>query len=75
MDSIGNISNYYGGLYVWKENGKFYWNIEQYGDNSLKALQEEKEEISESLYKMLIAHDKKIQKQNALKSIKEDTDG
>ena len=27
---IGQIGNYYGGLFVKTENGKFYWSIENY---------------------------------------------
>lgn len=33
-ETIGNIENYYGGLVVKSENGKFYWSITNYdGDN------------------------------------------
>lgn len=44
---IGTIGNYYGGLVVKKENGKFYWGIEDYEDTRW-------EEIPESLYQSLI---------------------
>lgn len=47
IKSIGTISNYYGGLRVKEEGGKFWWSIENYdGDNW--------EEIPESLYLELI---------------------
>jgi hypothetical protein len=44
---IEGIGNYYGGLSVRTEEGKFYWSIENYdGDNW--------EEIPEYLYMVLI---------------------
>lgn len=30
MQNIGNIGNYYGGLCVKEEGGKFFWSIEDY---------------------------------------------
>ncbi len=47
---VGNIGNYYGGLEVKEEDGKFYWSIENW-DGS------EWEEITETLYRALLAHD------------------
>lgn len=47
---IGSIDNYYGGLNVKTENGKFYWAIENWdGFDS-------GEEISKELYDQLIKH-------------------
>lgn len=40
---IGKIGNYYGGLVVKEEEGKFYWGIESYCDTKW-------EEIPHSLY-------------------------
>ena len=48
--SIGRIGNYYGGLNIKKENGLFYWSIENYDGNHW-------EEIPESLYLELIKFD------------------
>lgn len=52
MKRIGTIGNYYGGLSVKEEGGKFYWTIENYDGH-------EWEEISESLYRKLLAHNDK----------------
>ena len=30
---IGNIGNYYGGLFIKKHEGKYYWLIENYDTN------------------------------------------
>lgn len=45
--SIGSISNFYGGLNVKVEVGKFYWGIENYDGTDWQ-------EIPESLYLELI---------------------
>lgn len=45
--SIGEIGNYYGGLLIKKEKGKYFWSIENYSGC-------EWEEITESLYKELV---------------------
>jgi len=47
MMEIGSIGNYYGGLTVKEEDGKFYWGIENYDGL-------EWEQIPESLYRELI---------------------
>ncbi len=53
---IGNISNYYGGLEVKAEDGKFYWSIENYDGHNWW-------EISEDLYNSLNRHeDERISK-------------
>jgi hypothetical protein len=40
---IGSIKNYYGGLSIKEEDGKFYWSIEDYNGD-------EWEEIPKSLF-------------------------
>lgn len=40
---IGSIGNYYGGLSVKEDNGKYFWSIENYDG-------EDWEEIPQSLY-------------------------
>ena len=40
---VGSISNFYGGLEIKEEGGKFYWGIENYDRTEF-------EEISENLY-------------------------
>ena len=48
---IGEIGNYYGGLTVKSEDGKFYWSIQDWdGDHWL--------EIPEDLYKSLMNYEK-----------------
>lgn len=49
---IGTIGNYYGGLSIKTECGKFYWGIENYCGT-------EWEEITEELYNNLISFEKK----------------
>jgi hypothetical protein len=49
MTRIGGIYNYYGYLEVKKEDGKFWWSIENWDGH-------EWEEISEELYNMLLKH-------------------
>lgn len=41
--SVGDIGNYYGGLEIKEEDGKFYWGIENYDGTEF-------EEIPEHLY-------------------------
>ena len=46
---VGKISNYYGGIYVKKDDdGRFYWGVQDYSDPT------EWEEIPEILYNELI---------------------
>jgi len=52
---IGTIGNFYGGLNVKAEGGKFFWSIENYDGNHW-------EEISEHLYRALITHDDEVNK-------------
>jgi hypothetical protein len=47
LNWIGNISNYYGGLHAWIEDGKYFWSIENYDGFS------EIEEIPKYLYDAL----------------------
>ena len=46
MMRIGQIGNYYGGIYIKTEDGKFYWGIQDYGVMDW-------EEITEALYNEL----------------------
>jgi len=50
MKKIGTIENYYGGLFVRIEDGKYFWGIENYDDI-------EWEEIPQSLYDNLITYE------------------
>lgn len=45
--NVGACRNYYGGLSVKEEDGKFFWSIENYNGFSWH-------EISEKLFKLLI---------------------
>ena len=54
METIGGIGNYYGGLYVKEENGKYYWIIENYNTDFSDIT--EWEEISKNLYLELLRH-------------------
>ena len=54
--TVGMIGNYYGGLFIVKQNGKFYWAIENWDFSPDKELPDESngwEEIPESLYNEL----------------------
>ena len=62
QDNIGRIGNYYGGLHVCKNEGKFYWIIENY-DTDFEEISEW-EEISEELYELLLKHNLKENEQN-----------
>ncbi len=46
---IGNIGNYYGGLEVKEEDGKFFWGIENYDGTYF-------EEIPQYLYDALVKY-------------------
>lgn len=50
ITEIGEIGNYYGGLAVKQEDGKFYWSIENWDGCYW-------EEISQELYRALLKHD------------------
>lgn len=50
---VGNIGNYYGGLFVVKHNGKFYWTIENW-DGIPEVGTVGWEEIPEALYHELV---------------------
>ena len=54
MKAIGFIGNYYGGLTVKEESGKYYWIIENY-DTNLKDISEW-EEIRKELFLELMKH-------------------
>lgn len=47
---IGTIDNYYGGLYVKAEDGKFFWSIECYSGHYW-------DEIPERLYRALVDYE------------------
>ena len=40
-DKIGGISNYYGGLGILAEEGKFYWSLEDWNGYNWKEIPEE----------------------------------
>lgn len=52
---IGDICNYYGGLFVLCHKGKYYWIIENY-DTDFDNL-EEWSEIDQELYIQLLKHE------------------
>jgi hypothetical protein len=54
MTAIKIKANYYGGLNVQEQKGKYYWIIENY-DTDLSSLKKW-EEISKTLYNELIKH-------------------
>lgn len=49
---IGTISNYYGGLYVKEEDGRFFWGIENY--DGIDESEHGWREISRRLYYTLL---------------------
>ena len=51
---IGGIDNYYGGLMIKEEDGKYYWIIEDY-DTDFSDLSRW-EEITKELYTQLLKH-------------------
>lgn len=53
--SVGEIENYYGGLWVAEHDGRFYWAIENFMPDWLW------EEISPSLYNALLEHQKSME--------------
>lgn len=58
--AIGNIENYYGGLFVMEHDGKYYWIIENF-DTDFQSL-EDWEEIDKELYDSLIAYQERLDK-------------
>jgi hypothetical protein len=48
---IGKIENYYGGLYIKEEDGKYYWSIENFDGQNFK-------EIPKYLYQALLCYEK-----------------
>jgi hypothetical protein len=52
IKDIGDIGNYYGGLSVKTENGKYYWSIENYNGHGWQ-------EITEELYSALLKFERK----------------
>jgi len=54
---IGTIGNYYGGLSVLKEDGKFFWGIENWDGTHW-------EEIPESLFNTLIEYENNREKES-----------
>lgn len=55
--SIGSIINYYGGLFVMKHEGKYYWIIEDH-DTIFDDI-EQWEEIEKPLYDQLLIHEQR----------------
>lgn len=60
ITSIGNIKNFYGGLYVMKHEGKYYWIIEDH-DTDWDDLAKWSE-IEKELYDSLMAHENRRSK-------------
>jgi hypothetical protein len=56
---VGEIGNYYGGLIIMENEGKYYWLIENY-DTNFDDLAEWSE-ISKELYNSLLKHEEFIQ--------------
>lgn len=52
MKKIKSIGNYYGGLWIQEENGKYYWIIENYSTDF--GCVDEWDEIPKSLYDELL---------------------
>jgi hypothetical protein len=52
---IGDIGNYYGGLYIMETEGKYYWLIENYNTNFDDLAYWS--EIDKELYDRLVAYD------------------
>ena len=50
IKEIGGIGNYYGGLNVKEEDGRYFWSIENYDGHNW-------EEIPESIYAELLAYE------------------
>lgn len=48
MHKVGKIGNYYGGLFIYEKENKFYWIIENY-DTDFEDITEW-QEIPQSLY-------------------------
>jgi hypothetical protein len=55
IQGVGNISNYYGGLYVMQNEGRYYWIIENYNTDFDDLTRWH--EIEKELYDCLIAHE------------------
>ena len=60
---IGEITNYYGGVMVTKNEGRFYWTIENYHTDYNKFDLSDWEEIDKEFYNALLAWEKRRQKQ------------
>ena len=52
--NIGYIGNYYGGLAIKEEDGKFYWSIENWGGHDW-------DECPEYLFKALTQHQDELE--------------
>jgi hypothetical protein len=52
ITTVGGISNYYGGLLIKKDDGKYFWGIENHNGTGW-------EEIPKKLYDTLISFEKK----------------
>lgn len=52
---IGNIGNYYGGLEVKEEDGKYFWGIANYDGTRW-------EEISKFTYTVLLRQDRRLKR-------------
>ena len=54
--SIGEIGNYYGGLFIMEHEGRYYWLIDDH-DTDFEDL-DEWEEIDKKLYDSLLSYEK-----------------
>jgi hypothetical protein len=59
---IGKIENYYGGLHVKEEDGKYYWSIENYDGHNYK-------EIPKYLYDSLMCYEQNNRETNLLNRV------
>ena len=57
MKQCGNVSNYYGGIWVKEENGEYFWGIESWDTIHW-------EPCPKYLYNALIKHQTELEKQN-----------
>ena len=59
--SIGTVTNYYGGVHVFENDGRCYWYIWNWDSNHEQPDMHECEEIPRSLYDELINFQKSLQ--------------
>lgn len=57
---IGKVGNYYGGLFIMKKDGKYYWVVENY-DTDFDNL-EHWDECDKKLYDALVSYENRRKK-------------